>query len=579
MLAPRSRNLRGGQAVAFDVVIRGGLVVDGSGAEPVGTVRERGTREIDATDRIVTPGFVDGHTHLDAQIAWDPMVTPSTQHGVTTVLLGNCGVTFAPCRPEHREMLAGMMETVEDIPKKAIMAGLSWQWDQYGDYLDYLGASQPSVNVVGLVGHCAVRYYVMGERAVDQPATPDEIEQMAQLVRAALDRGAIGFSTSRVEGHRIPDGRPVPGTFASEEELCRMAEVVRDHGGGLMQLVLGIEGDLVSGGTRITDLLRKVASVGGNRLMTNTSVAIGWPRRDGASDGNTLHGRFAQLAAEGHDVVGGCIPRGSGYLFGLCNELPMRTPAWNELRAKSFAERLAAIRDDAFVARLVEEGKAALAESTVKNGVFHRARAVFWLGEGEQPDWAADDSRSLAALAAERGEHVLETFLRITRATNGRAIFVLRVFNGDLGALETWLRSDYCLPGLGDAGAHVGQVMDATWSTHVLGYWTRDRGVYSLAEGIRRMTSMPARILGLRDRGTLKAGMAADVNVIDYARVGQLQPEYVYDFPGGAGRYTQGGCGFDATLCNGQLVVERDRLTGARPGLILRNGNSGLEGA
>ncbi len=287
------------------MVIRNGLVVDGGGAPPR-HARDRCQRAHRH------PRFIDGHTHLDAQIVWDPQVTPSTLHGVTTVLLGNCGVSFAPCRPEHRETLAGMMETVEDIPKKAIMAGLSWQWDEYGDYLDHLGAARPAVNVVGLVGHCAVRYYVMGERAVDQPATTHEIEQMAALVHRALERGAIGYSTSLVASHRIPDGRPVPGTFASEEALCRLAEVVRDHGGGPMQLVLGIEGDLIRGDNRVTDLLRKVAAVGGNCLMTNTWVAIGWPRCDGAGDGVLLHGRFAGLAAEGHDVTGGCIPRGSG---------------------------------------------------------------------------------------------------------------------------------------------------------------------------------------------------------------------------------------------------------------------------
>ncbi|MDA0791587.1 MAG: amidohydrolase family protein [Proteobacteria bacterium] len=569
-----------------DLVIRGGQIVDGTGAEPfigdlaidnnvitvVGKVTDKGAREIDATGYLVTPGFIDAHTHLDAQIAWDPMVTPSTQHGVTTVLLGNCGVTFAPCRPEHRELLAGMMETVEDIPKHAIMSGLPWDWDQYGDYLESLERSKPAVNVVGLVGHCAVRYYVMGDRAVDELATDEEIEQMADLVKKALDAGAVGFSTSRVEGHRIPDGRPVPGTFSSEEELCRFAEVVRDSGGGLVQTVLGIEGDLVNDTDRITNLLRKIASVGGNRLMTNTSVAIGWPRRDGANDGKVLAQRFADMAADGFDVTGGCIPRGSGYLFGFCNELPIRTPAWNTLREKDFEGRVAAINDAEFYDQLISEAREVLDEHKPEGGALNRPKAVFWLGDGPHPDWAAGNDKSLHGLAQAAGEHVIETFLRICKQTQGKAIFVLRVFNGDLNALTDWMKSDHCLPGLGDAGAHVGQVMDATWATHVLGYWTRDAGVYTLPDGIRRMTSEPARVLGIKDRGTLEVGKRADINVIDYEKVGQYQPEYVHDFPNGAGRYTQPGCGFRATICNGEIVLENDKHTGARPGRIIRHG-------
>ncbi len=571
-----------------DLVIRGGKIVDGTGAEPfigdlaidnneivaVGEVSESGTKEIDATGHIVTPGFIDGHTHLDAQIAWDPMVTPSTNHGVTTVLLGNCGVTFAPCKPEHREKLAGMMETVEDIPKHAIMSGLSWNWDQYGDYLDYLEESKPAVNVVGLVGHCAIRYYVMGDRAVDELATDEEIEQMAELVDKAVKAGAIGFSTSRVEGHRIPDGRPVPGTFSSEEELCRFAEIVRDNGGGLMQTVLGIEGDLVNNTTRITDLLRKIAEVGGNRLMTNTSVAIGWPARDGSQDGKVLHERFAELAKDGHDVTGGCIPRGSGYIFGFCNELPIRTPAWRELKKKDFDDRVAALDDAEFYDRLIAEAREVLDEKKPEGGALNRSKAIFWLGNGPHPDWAADNSKNLSNLAADAGEHVIETFLRISKESKGKAIFVMRVFNGDTDALTDWMKSEHCLPGLGDAGAHVGQVMDATWATHVLGYWTRDRGVYSLSEGIRRMTSQPAHVIGITDRGTLEVGKRADVNVIDYEKVGQYLPEYVHDFPNGAGRYTQPGCGFKATICNGEIVTEDDHLTGARPGRILRGGKA-----
>lgn len=574
--------------MTHDLVIRGGTIVDGTGAEPfigdlaidnneitvVGEVTDAGIKEIDATGHLVTPGFVDAHTHLDAQIAWDPLVTPSSSHGVTTVLLGNCGVTFAPCKPEHRELLAGMMETVEDIPKHAIMSGLPWDWDQYGDYLESIERSKPAINVTGLVGHCAIRYYVMGDRAVDELATDEEIEEMAELVDKAMKAGAAGFSTSRVQGHRIPDGRPVPGTFSSEEELCRMAEVVRDSGGGLMQTVLGIEADLVNGDEKMCNLLRKIASVGGNRLMTNTSVAVGWPNRDGEKDGETISKLFSDMAAEGHDVTGGCIPRGSGYIFGLCNELPVRTPAFKVLSKLNFEERLAAIDDQETYDQLVKEGKEVLDERKPEGGALNRAKGVFWLGDGLHPDWAAGPEGSLLAMAEAAGEHVIETFMRITRESRGKAIFVLRVFNGSLKALTDWMKSEHCLPGLGDAGAHVGQVMDATWATHVLGYWTRDTGVYSLPEGIRRMTSQPARVIGITDRGTLQLGKRADINVIDYERVGQYQPEYVYDFPNGAGRYTQPGCGFKATICNGEVILEDDVHTGLRPGKIIRHGKA-----
>ena len=562
----------------FDLVIRGGEIVDGTGREPhkgdvaidgntiaaIGTIDTAGREEIDATGHIVTPGFIDAHTHLDAQIAWDPMVTPSTQHGVTTVLLGNCGVTFAPCREEHRELLAGMMETVEDIPKHAIMSGLPWDWDQYGDYLDSIEKSRPAANVVGLVGHCAVRYYVMGHRAVDELATDEEIEQMAALVDRAMKAGAAGFSTSRVTAHRIPDGRPVPGTFSSVAELLRMAEVVKANGGGLMQTVLGIEGDA----DKVCDLLREIAAVGGNRLMTNTSVGRG------DDDGRIMHERFQAMADDGYDVTGGCIPRGSGFICGLCNELPIRTPAWQSLRELSFEDRLAALDNPNTFETLRAEGITAVDDKTPEAGMMRAAKGFYWLGDGERPNWSAGPEGSLHAMAEANGEHPVEMFLRVSRETRGKAIFVFRVFNGNNKSLTDWMRSDYCLPGLGDAGAHVGQVMDASWATHVLGYWTRDAGVYSLPEGIRRMTAEPARVIGIEDRGTLAVGQRADINVIDYQRVGQYHPEYVYDFPNGAGRYTQAGCGFKATIVNGEVIVEDDVHTGARPGRIIRHGRA-----
>ena len=544
--------------MAHDIVIRGGELVDGTGSAPfqgdlaidgdaitaVGKVAGQGKREIDAKGLAVTPGFVDLHTHLDAQIGWDPQMTPVSWHGVTTALLGNCGVTFAPCKPADVELLAAMMETVEDIPKDAILNGLPWDWEDYGGYLDAIERLNPALNVAGMVGHCAVRFYVMGERAVEEQATPEERAKMADVVAKSMDGGAVGFSTNRYPPHKLPDGRSIPGTFADPVELVEIAKAVGPRN-GLMQAV----------GANF-EVLQAMAETTKGRILF--SYGTGPQEGSGKAQADNL----AKLCEHG-DLTAITQVRGSGFMFGLQSALPVQGETWDALRKAPLADRLAAIRDAETRAKLIAEGKASKSRLPLAN--------VFYLGSGETPNYTLPADQNLEAQAAAAGEHWVETFLRLSDETDGRALFNLRMFNQSLKELGDLFKSEHIFPSLGDAGAHVSQIMDAGWPSFVLSHWIRDAGLYTLEEGVRRLTSGPARVLGLKDRGTLRVGMKADVNVLDPAQVAERQPELVHDFPGGAPRYIQKSMGYKATLVNGAVTLADGEHTGERAGLVLRH--------
>ena len=549
--------------MTHDLVIRGGTVVDGTGAEPVtadvavdgdqiaeiGRVAGKGKQEVDADGLKVSPGFVDLHTHLDAQIGWDRKVTSVSWHGVTTALFGNCGVTFAPCKASDREFLAGMMETVEDIPKKAILHGLPWNWESYGGYLDALAALGPAINICGLVGHCATRFYVMGERAVEEPATEDEIRQIAELAGQSVKEGAVGFSTNRFPPHRLPDGRSIPGTFADRGELRAVAKEVGKHG-GIMQTVsdfsdFDAEMDLIADEARMARgaLFSSAAEVGTERLDERVSA----------------------MREEGLNVTSVTVPRSGGGVGGLSTDNFFRTPAWNELRKHDLAGRLAAIRDRETRERLVAEVKAQ-GDAPVEG-----MKRWFYMGGDARPCYTQDLSQNLVALAEAAGEHPVETWLKITDETDGKALFHMRGFNVNLDALAELITTDWAMPGLGDAGAHVSQMIDSGWSTFILSHWHRDSGLYSLPEAVRRVSSVPAGVLGLDDRGTLAVGKRADINVFDIDRLEERMPEIVHDFPFGAPRFIQRAAGYHATVCNGTVVLRDDELTGEYGGRVLRN--------
>ena len=559
--------------MANDIVIKNGLVVDGTGSDPfpadvaingdeiseVGSVSGEARRTIDADGNYVTPGFVDLHTHFDAQAGWDPLLTPVSWHGVTTALFGNCGVTFAPCKEQDRDFLAGMMETVEDIPKNAILTGLPWNWESYGEYLDSIESLNPAINITGLVGHCASRFYVMGERSITDNATDDEIEQIANLVGRSVKEGAVGFSTNRLPGHTLPDGRSIPGTFAEPKELVAISKQVAKYG-GILQSVLNY-GKL----REELGILRDQMRESGTRLLFSA------PHQPGSNGGVSAYDSYIKdMQEEGLDISGLTLPRSGGFLSSLSSMIMFPGENWNKLRSLNLEERLKAIRNPETRSKLIEEPKNHPQYSQLSGAM----RNWYWISDADRPNYVKDSSESLASIAERNNEQPVETWLRYMDKTDGKGFFHVRFFNNDLEALEPFLKEDWVLPGIGDAGAHVSQIMDSGWTSFMLAHWVRDKGSFSIQDAIRKLTSAQARVIGFNDRGTLAKGMKADVNVIDLEQVAERQPQLVHDFPDSAPRLIQRATGYKATICNGAVILENNEHTGERAGRVLRNPNS-----
>ncbi len=561
--------------MSHDIVIRGGLVVDGTGADPlttdvavdgdritaVGLVPDPGTREIDASGRLVTPGFVDIHTHLDAQLAWDPMGTSSCWHGVTTVVLGNCGVTFAPCKAHDRRYLAELMESVEDIPADSIMEGLPWTWETYGGYLDAVDSFPKGINAGGMVGHCAVRYHAMGERSLsEEPASDEDIGRMRELVDEAIGAGSLGFSTSRTALHRVPDGRPVPGTHAEARELMAIAGVMEAAGRGVFEAAPRL-GEKDGAG-----LPKTVAEI---EMLADISIASGRPVTFGLTQTKIvppLHTTVLDTVASARERGANLRPqttaRGIGLLFGLVHRTPYDgSPEWRELRQLPLPERLAALGTPSRRSALVTAGQSAPTIS---------ADDMFVLPEGDARYVLGPDD-TLGAHARRLGVSPVEAFIELSLRSEGRALVNWPFLNDDIAGVETMLRHPASVLGLADAGAHVGMIMDSSQPTFFLTHWVRDGNLCGIAEAVRRLSSDTAELFGIDDRGVLRDGAFADVNVINLGGMRLPQPEYVADFPGGAGRFVQRGIGYDYTLVNGQVFMERGEHTGALPGRLIRS--------
>ena len=564
----------------FDVIIRGGTVVDGTGSSPrradVGIVGDRivavqdqlvgeAVTELDATGRLVTPGFVDIHTHLDAQLAWDPIGSSSCYHGVTSVVMGNCGVTFAPCKPEDREYLAELMESVEDIPRAAILSGLPWDWVTYGEYLSTVGRMPKGPNVGGMVGHCALRQYAMGERSLDRDEpTADDLATMCEQLAEALRAGALGFSTSRTYLHKVPDGRPVPGTYATEDELYAFADVLGRHGAGVFESASRI-GEGERDDPAVPKTRAELAWMGEVSRRSGRPVSFGLTQHDSRPD---LYARVIAFAKEENETGAVVRPqttaRSVGVLFSLdTRSIFERAASWRELRELPAGQRLTAVRDSTFRARLISEAETA--------GTAMDADELFVVNQPGGARYDLDPETTLGAEGRRRGISPAAAYIELILETDGAVVCSYPFLNQQLEAVEAMLDDPLVTLGLADAGAHVGQILDASQPTFFLSYWIRERGRWTIEEAIRRLTSDTADLFGLDGRGRLVPGAYADVNVIDLDALHLPPPTYAYDFPHGAGRYVQGATGYDYTLVNGKVFMDHGEHTGVLAGALLKN--------
>ena len=564
-----------------DLVIRNGLLVDGSGAPArtadiaiddglvsiVGDVQQPGREEIDAQGKLVTPGFVDIHTHFDGQITWDPLLTPSFWHGVTTVVMGNCGVGFAPAAPNRRDWLIGLMEGVEDIPGSALAEGIQWQWESFPEYLDFLDTLPKAVDIGTQVPHGAVRAYVMGQRGADnEDANPEDIAEMAAIVKEGLQAGALGFSTSRTLAHRAIDGEPVPGTFAAEDELFGIGRVLGELDSGIYEVApAGVTGDDANAPQLEIAWMRKLSAEIGR------PVTFALAQYD--NDPDAWRDAF-QLSKDALDEGANLYPqvaaRGISILLTLRGRHPfIHSPAYRELDQLDWADRALAMRDPQRKERI-------LAEVTSPDAAlgFLQWRKLYPMSD--PPNYEPAPDQSVQARADAAGQTPLEFAYDFLSQGDGRDILFSPLFNyanGDLEPTREMLLHPRSAVGLSDGGAHCGVICDASMPTFMLTHWTRDRerGERLPLEWIvKRMTHDTAQLYGLGDRGLLEPGKKGDVNIIDYDALQLERPEAVHDLPTDAMRLIQRARGYEATIVSGEIISRHGEETGARPGQLIR---------
>jgi N-acyl-D-aspartate/D-glutamate deacylase len=563
--------------MGHDLVIRGGTVVDGTGAPArvadvaidgdrivaVGDVDAGGAgRVIDAEGRYVTPGFVDLHSHLDAQIGWDPLMSSSCWHGVTSVVMGNCGMTFAPVHPGQADVLAGAMESVEDIPASAILEGLSWDWEHYGEYLDAMDRVPKGINAGGYVGDVALRLYVAGDASCEEDfrLSADQRAQMGTLIAEAIEAGAFGYSMSRSLTHHTPDGRSVPGTWSPAEEIYEICGPMAKLGRGVLEAAPRYN-ERDGSSWRVDEEMGFIAE-----LSRRTGRPFSFNLMQMRSMGDHYR-RVLELAEEanrtGAQLRPQTTPRSIGILFSLAaNTLVDDLPSFQPLKALDLAGRLAALRDPEVRARLLEEGAGKAVEPFERMYLMRpETGARYEYGPGD----------SIAAEAAARGLTPVAHYLDVLDTSDGTAIANWPVLNEDFAAIEELLRSPVTIMGLADAGAHATQIMDASQPTFFLSHWVRDRGTLTIEDAVRRLSGDTAAFIGYRDRGVLAPGTFADVNVIDLDAITLPLPEIVHDFPGGAPRFVQRATGIDHTIVNGVPFMDAGEHTGATPGRVLRS--------
>ena len=568
----------------YDRIIKGGTVVDGTGSEPftadvaisdgviveVGKISGTARETIKADGLLVTPGFVDIHSHYDGQITWDPQLAPSFWHGVTTTIMGNCGVGFAPVKPDRREWLIGLMEGVEDIPGSALSDGIQWEWETFPEYLQALRGREFAIDVGAQTTHGALRTYVMGERgAMNEAATPEDIEAMAALVREGQAAGAFGFSTSRTVIHRSTDGEPVPGTYASVEELTAFAKAIVDSGGGVMEAVTaGLLGEDITAPPHELAWMNEISARTGcpiTFLCGQNHVQPNWWRDQLDA---CVQGR-----ARGAQVTPQVFCRSIGIMVCLRSRAHpfIHSEAWLSLSDLPHAERVRRLKTD-------ESLRKAVASQGMNNalgavGGFSQWGGIYPLGQ--TPDYEPDPKSTISAIAKREGRDPREVALDILLEEDGEGFLhrpIMGYAKGSLDPTYELLASPHTVLGGGDGGAHVATICDAGAPTFLLTHWVRDRARgprLSLQHMIRKQTYDAARLYGINDRGRIAPGLRADINLIDFDRLAYQPLRMQYDLPSGAERLMQKASGYVATLVKGVTIQAEGEDTGARPGKLM----------
>ena len=564
----------------FDLIIKNGSIYDGKGSKPyqadiailnekiveIGDIKGEGKKVIDAEGKIVTPGFVDIHTHYDGQVTWDPYLRPSTYHGVTTVVMGNCGVGFSPCKPDQRDWLIGLMEGVEDIPGTALHEGIDWEWESFPEYLDALEKKPLAIDVGTQIPHGAVRAYVMGERGINhEEASQKEIDTMKEIVQEAIKAGAYGFSTSRTEKHNDVNGNLTPSITAHKNELVEIAKSLGEINQGVLQ---GIS-DFYDFDSEF-DIFKSMSKESGRPISITVEQQDARPEwweqlLDGIEDAQS----------EGINMYGQVPPRATGILMGLTATLnPFRFhPAYMEIANLALEERVEIMSNDEFKEKLLNDN--AVSINPLVDEIVNSYSKMFKLGE--PANYEPDPEMSFESLANSSNMTAQEIAYDAMLEKEGRALIYHPLFNyqtGDLSLVEKMLKHPYTISGLGDAGAHCGAISDASFPTTLVQHWSRDRSRGSklpLETVIKMQTSETANLLGIKDRGVLEKGYKADINIIDYEGLTLHEPEIINDLPAGGRRLVQKASGYDYTIVSGEGAFIKGEATGALNGRLIRN--------
>jgi N-acyl-D-amino-acid deacylase len=563
--------------MSYDLLIKNGTVVDGTGLPryradvgvrhgrivAIGRIRERAREVIDAEGQVVAPGFIDGHTHMDAQIFWDPLGTSSCWHGITSVVMGNCGFTLAPCAKENKHLVVRNLQRAEDIPSAAMEAGIEWRWTTYPEFLDCLEGLPKGINYAGYVGHSAVRTFVMGERAFEQKASEDDLKAMEREVRDAIRAGAIGFTTSRSPAHETPDGRYVASRMAGWDEVRRLVGVMGELNAGLFEIAgEGVDRAPNDPGLRDYHVRLRDLAVESGRPVTFGVFS----RRDVPDVWRKYLALLDETAAAGGRMFAQVHSRSLSALLSFKTQTPFdHLPVWKDVRALPLAEQRRQLRDPEMRRQLIaasgeRDGRRPLG-TEAKLADYDRL-LVFDTVEGPH--------RTVAEVARERGQHPAETMIDLALGKDLDFFFLQPVANEDQDYALELMRHPRAVVTFSDSGAHVSQLMDSSLQTHLLSHWVRRKQAFTLEQAVRMLTLVPATLWGFADRGLVREGMAADFVVFDPETIAAEMPEVVDDLPASARRLVQRTRGIAATVVNGEVLLRDGKHTGALPGRLLR---------